>query len=222
MALTIAAIRMRVLGVMINYRTAELTAKAATILLRELEKVGDSHLLVLDNDSQDGSFQRLTEASQNLGWGDRATVMAAERNGGYGYGINVAAKYGLGLSDPPDYIYVLNSDAFADEGSLRRMVAYMDAHTEVGVAGNDVRGPDGMVQGAAFRFPTLWSEVEGNARLGVLTKILQRHVVALGTAPESRDVDWIPGTSMLIRRQVFEQVGFFDEGFFLYFEEVDF
>lgn len=213
---------MRVLGIMINYRTPELTAKAADCLLAELEAVGDSHLLIIDNDSQDGSLEVLNAESANRAWGARVSIIASPRNGGYGYGINVGAAWGLSREDLPQYIYVLNSDAFADTASLRKMLAYMNNHADVGLAGNDIRGTQGEVQASAFRFPTVLSEVEAYAQLGVFSKLLARRVVSLPCSDAHREVDWVPGTSMLIRRETWNQVGPFDEGFFLYFEEVDY
>ena len=93
-----------------------MTAKVATALLPELAAAGTFHLYVVDNDSRDGSFERLTEAAVTEGWGDRVTVVAAPHNGGYGAGINVAVNRACAGTDKPDYIYVLNSDAIADPG----------------------------------------------------------------------------------------------------------
>jgi N-acetylglucosaminyl-diphospho-decaprenol L-rhamnosyltransferase len=213
---------MRVLGIMINYRTAELTAKAADCLLAELDAVGDSHLLIIDNDSQDGSLDVLHAEASKRGWGTRATVIGSPRNGGYGYGINVGAKWGFQQGNDPHYLYVLNSDAFADTQSLRNMVVYMDEHPEAGLAGNDIKGTHGEVQAAAFRFPTVASEIEAYAQLKLFSTLLRDRVVSLGHSSLDRQVDWVPGTSMLIRSEAWHHVGPFDEGFFLYFEEVDY
>lgn len=217
---------MRVLGIMINYRTAELTAKAADCLLAELDEVGDSHLLIIDNDSQDGSLEILQREANKRGWGSRATVIGAPRNGGYGYGINFGAKWGFQQGKQegkaPQYLYVLNSDAFADTRSLRNMISYMDAHPEAGLAGNDIRGTHGEVQAAAFRFPTVASEIEAYAQLKLFSTLFRDRAVSLGQSDSHRQVDWVPGTSMLIRSQAWHHVGPFDEGFFLYFEEVDY
>ena len=213
---------MRLLAIMINYRTAELTAKAADCLLAELDVIGDCHLLVIDNDSQDGSLEVLEREAEQRGWGSRVTVVGAPRNGGYGYGINVGVHWGMQQPNPPAYIYVLNSDAFAVASSLRKMLSYMDSHPDVGVTGNDICGMAGEVQAAAFRFPTALSELEAYAQNKVLSKLLAGRVVSLGKADVDRQVDWVPGTSMLIRSEAWKQVGPFDEGFFLYFEEVDY
>jgi GT2 family glycosyltransferase len=104
---------------------------------------------------------------------------------------------------------------------MRRLVSFMDSHPDAGLVGSTVHGPAGDVQAHAFRFPTLWSEIEGTANWGPISRVLKDHQVPL--SPEaSTEVDWVPGTSMLLRREVFTTTGLFDQGFFLYFEEVDF
>ena len=90
------------------------------------------------------------------------------------------------------------------------------------MAGCNIRGHDGVSQGAAFQFPSALSELHDNAQLGLLARLLPRRSAALPTPTETTEVDWISGTSMLIRRALFDDIGLFDEGFFLYFEEVDF
>lgn len=199
-----------------------MTARAADALLPELAAAGSGHVYIVDNDSRDGSLETLHRHAEKRGWGERVSVLAAPRNGGYGYGINLAIERALASGDPPEYIYVINSDAFADEGSIARLVAFMDAHPEAGIAGSHIHGPDGTSQGAAFRFPSVWSELESTAGLGALSRLLSRHIVSVPAPSEHRRIDWIPGTSMLIRRAALDQVGLFDEDFFLYYEETDF
>jgi N-acetylglucosaminyl-diphospho-decaprenol L-rhamnosyltransferase len=213
---------MKIAGIIVNYRTAELTAQSSNALLADLARVGSSHLFVVDNDSRDGSYESLRAVAKRDGWAERATLIAAPRNGGYGYGINLAVRKALALPDPPDYIYALNSDAFCTPDALPRLVAFMDAHADAGIAGSRIQYPDGTLQAAAFRFPSIASEIEHLAGLGILSRTLKQRVVPMPLPSESQPVDWVPGTSMLVRRSVFEQVGLFDEGFFLYFEETDF
>jgi GT2 family glycosyltransferase len=82
--------------------------------------------------------------------------------------------------------------------------------------------PDGRPWPIAFRFPTIWSEIDEGVNWGLVTKLLNRWVVSreMGDRPER--VDWLPGASMMIRRSVIDQLGGLDEAYFLYFEEVDF
>jgi GT2 family glycosyltransferase len=179
-------------------------------------------IYLVDNASGDDSVPLLEEAAKKHAWQGEVELIEAPRNGGYGYGINQAVRRALALSAPPTYLYVLNSDAFADPGSLARLVAFMEAHPDAGLAGSHIHGPDGKTQVAGFRFPTLWSELEDAAAFGLLTRLLRRHVVSLALPDADREVDWISGSSMLIRRSAFEKSGLFDESYFLYFEEVDF
>ncbi len=213
---------MRLAAIFVNYRTPELTLTAVTKLLAELSDVGEHHILVVDNDSQDGSVEAISAGIQERGLSKAVTVLAAPRNGGYGYGINFAVAYAGKLPSPPAYFYIINTDAVPDPGSVRKLVDFMDAHPDAGLAGSVVHGPEGDVQGAAFRFPTVLSELDDGAKLGIVSKLVRRHVVAMPTPAQSVEVDWVPGTSMLVRAEVFSGGVAFDEDFFLYFEEIDF
>ena len=212
----------RVAATVVNYRTPELAAKTVTSLLSQLRLLGPPHLYLVDNASGDDSLEHFRRVGERDGWGNSVTVVASGRNGGYGYGINLALRQAQAQADPPDYLYVLNSDAVADEGTPSRLLDFMDGDPRVGIAGSRIHGPDGATQVTAFRFPSVLGELEQAARLGLATRLLHRHRIAMPEPATSCEVDWISGTSMLIRRQVFEQIGAFDEGFFLYFEETDF
>jgi GT2 family glycosyltransferase/serine acetyltransferase len=206
--------------VIVNFRTAEATIEGVAALLASLERIPGSQIVVVDNRSGDGSLERLRAA---LG-GPSATpvsVVDAGHNGGYGFGINVGVRHALASAHPPRYVYIINPDAVAEPGSLAALVAFLDANPGVGLAGSLIRGPAGEVQGQAFRFPTLWSEIEANARVGSISRLLSRHIVSLKPSA-TIEVDWVPGTSMLVRTEVFTSGIWFDAGFFLYFEEIDF
>jgi N-acetylglucosaminyl-diphospho-decaprenol L-rhamnosyltransferase len=213
----------KIAGVFVNYRTADLTIQAVNALLNELRPWGTYHVFVVENDSRDGSLAQLTTAVREFeAWRDHVSVLAAPRNGGYGYGINLAVRKALEGPDVPDYFYVINTDAFADPGSIATLVRFMDAHADVGMGGSRVHGPDGVTQGAAFRFPGVLGELEQAACIGLVSRLLRGHMISMPTPTQNLEVDWLPGTSMLIRREVFDRGVFFDEDFFLYFEEVDF
>jgi GT2 family glycosyltransferase len=211
---------MNVVAIVVNYRTAEAAIQSVQALLVELAKLGDSKVIVVDNDSPDDSFERLTRAASELGWAPRVLVIPSGFNGGYGYGINVGAREAMGWPTPPRYLYIINSDASPLPGAIERLVQFMDDNPSVGLAGSTVHNDDGSFV-SAFRFPSLFSEFESNANLGVVSRLLERHRVPLAPPGQTTPVDWVPGTSMLIRSAAFAQVGRFDEDFFLYFEEID-
>ncbi len=214
---------MRLLTVIVNFRTADMTADsvdAAVKALSVLDRV-DWSVAVVDNDSGDGSHEKLLEHARKRGWGNRVEVFESGHNGGFGYGNNFAIRKGLASERPPDLVYLLNSDAFPAEDAVLRLVAYLDAHPDVGIAGSYIHGVDGIPHMTAFRFPSLMSELTESLRLSLVKRVLDRYLVQMPLPDQDTVLDWVAGCSMMIRRQVFEAIGLFDEHFFLYFEETD-
>jgi N-acetylglucosaminyl-diphospho-decaprenol L-rhamnosyltransferase len=211
-------VTVKLLCVVLNYKTADMTIGAVRAALRELEPFPDARIDVVDNDSGDGSFDKL---SAEFAGHPRVTVLETGHNGGFGYGNNYALRRALAAADPPEYLYILNSDAFPDRGAIRELVEYLDAHPEVGIAGSYIHGERGDPHVTAFRFFSLASELEGTMKLGVITKVLGHHAVPIGIPERTGEVDWLAGASMMMRRTMLEEVGLFDETFFLYFEETD-
>ena len=209
-----------VLTVILNYRTPAMTLDAVEAALTEMADIA-GEIVVVDNDSGDGSFETISAAVAAAGWHGRVRVVAAGRNGGYGAGNNVGIRAGLSGGGRPDYVYILNSDAFPDAGAIRRLVDDLERHPDVGFAGSYIHGPDGEPHATAFRFPTLWSEFEGAARVGPISRLLARHIVALPIPEIRRPVDWLAGASVMMRRTMLDAIGLFDERFFLYFDETD-
>lgn len=211
---------MELVCVILNYRTPEMTLKAARAARVALAKL-DYRIDIVDNDSGDGSEDHLRQAVESEGWANVQVLQTGE-NGGFGFGNNFAIRRALASDDPPDFIYILNSDAFPEPDAVRTLLDFMNERPEVGIAGSSIHGPDGEPHLTAFRFPTLSSEVVGSFRLGALERVLRDVEVPIRPPPRcTQRVDWVAGASMMIRREVLEQVGLFDESFFLYFEETD-
>ena len=214
---------MKLLVVIVNFRTADLTLRGLAHLLPDMQAlagVGVS-VTVVDNDSGDGSYEKLCAEVEARGWGDRVQVVASGHNGGFGYGNNVAIRRALAQPDPPDYVYLHNPDAHVRPGALRTMLEFLDAHPEVGVAGTRIHDPGAGQHASAFRFPSVLSEIEGGLRFGPVSRLLRKHSVWADAPDHTAEVDWVSGASAFFRREVFETVGLFDENFFLYFEETD-
>lgn len=208
-----------VLAVVLNYRTPDLTVKAVEAALREMEGIAGA-VTVVDNDSGDGSFEQLVAAVHTRGW-SRVRVLQSGRNGGYGAGNNFGIRHGLPDGSAPDYVYILNSDAFPEPGAIRSLVDHMEKHPQVGFCGSRIHGDDGAYHQTAFRFPTVFSEFESSAGTGPISRLLKRYIVPLPEPTEVQEVDWMAGASLLVRMRVLDAVGAFDERFFLYFEETD-
>ena len=83
--------RVKVVSVTVNYKTPNLTVRAIQSELADVSKL-DGRIMLVDNDSQDGSFEFISEAVESRGWSERVTVIKAPRNGGFGFGNNFAIK----------------------------------------------------------------------------------------------------------------------------------
>ncbi len=206
-----------VLCVILNWRTAEMTRRAAEAALIAMDGI-DGALTIVDNDSQDDSFDALSASFSDH---PRVRVIQSGRNGGYGAGNNVGIRAGLPDGTAPDYIYILNSDAFPAPDAIRILRDYLDTRPGVGFAGSHIHGPDGEPHTTAFRFPSALGELEGAARTGPLTRLLRRWVVAPPLPATTQRVDWLAGASVMMRGTVLDRIGLFDETFFLYYEETD-
>lgn len=206
----------------VNYRTAQLTISCLRSLAQELQTMPNTQVVVVDNNSGNGSVEAIQQAIEQEGWSQWARLLASPQNGGFSYGNNLVIRPALASETPPDYLWVLNPDTEIRPGALQKLVEFMQDHPQAGICGSSFEEANGDPWPIAFRFPTLLSELESGLRLGFVSKLLSRWCVAQVMTDQPAQVDWLPGASMLIRRQVFETVGLMDEGYFLYFEETDF
>lgn len=206
-----------VLCIVLNWRTAEMTRRAVEAALVAMAGV-EGAITIVDNDSRDGSFEALSTAFAGH---PRVRVLQSGQNGGYGAGNNFGIRAGLPDGRAPDYVHILNSDAFPAPDAIRVLRDYLDAHPGVGLAGSFIHGPDGAPHITAFRFPSALGELEVAAQTGPVTRLLRRWVVAPPLPATTGPVDWLAGASVMMRRSMLDRIGLFDETFFLYYEETD-
>jgi GT2 family glycosyltransferase len=208
--------------IIVNYRTADLVVQCLRSLADEVRVVPGCRVVVVDNDSRDGSAARLRTAIDAEGWGAWAELMPLDRNLGFAGGNNAALRPILSAGTPPDYLLLLNPDTYIRPGAVRSLVEFMERRPDVGLAGGRNEEPDGTPIRSAFRFFTMRSELEDGLRLGLVSRLLRNSLVAPPVRDEEHEVDWVAGACLIVRREVFEAVGLMDEGYFLYYEEVDF
>lgn len=176
----------------------------------------------MDNASGDGSVEKIAQAIAAAGWDNWASLLPSETNGGFAYGNNLAIRPALQSAAPPPYFMLLNPDTEVRPHALKTMIDFMVEHPDVGIVGSGIEAVDGALWPITFRFPSIFSELDNVLRLGIVSKLLAKWVVAQKMTNEAQPVDWLPGASMMIRREVFETVGLMDEEYFLYYEETDF
>ncbi len=211
-----------ILTIILNYRTPELTLRAAEAAMREMQGLS-GEILIVDNYSDDGSFNVIRDEAAARGWfeGHRLRLLQSPRNGGFGAGMNFGMMAGLSDGSQPDYYYLLNSDAFPEAKAIQHLRDFLTTNPKAGMVGSYVHGVDGTPHATAFRFPSITGEFEGAVRTGIISRLLKNSIVALPIPETETRVDWTAGASLMIRRQVIEEIGGFDETFFLYFEETD-
>lgn len=214
--------RPTLLTIILNYKTAPMTCRAADAAVKAMDGIA-GEIVIVDNDSGDGSYEELSAFVADRGWttDNRVRVLQSGRNGGFGAGNNVGIRAGLSDGQSPDYIYVQNSDAFPAPDAIRLLLDRLETTPDAGFAGSYIHGEDGDPHLTTFRFPSIASEFESAIRFGPVSRLLGKHAVPVPTPGESCEVDWLAGASLMMRRSVLDEIGLFDETFFLYFEETD-
>lgn len=213
---------MRLLIVIVNFRTASLVIDCLRSLDQPMRDLPGSKVVVTDNASGNNSVQQISRAVADNGWGDWAQIIQLDSNGGFARGNNEAIEPALASNDPPQFVLLLNPDTVVHPGAVSSLLAFMESHPRVGIAGSRLEHPDGSPQRSAFRFHSVLSELESGFRLGLLSRMLARYVVAPPVSEEACQTDWVAGASMMIRKEVFDAIGLLDDKYFMYFEEVDF
>jgi len=163
----------------------------------------EAEIVVLDNASEDGSADSVRERFPDV------RVIAQSHRAGFGVNHNTVIRATTGR-----YVYVLNEDTTAGDWGFEALTAYLDDHPRVAALGPRIVYPDGRLQDSAWRFPTPLVSTISLATLGRLG-------VTQSRGDEPRAVDWVMGAAVMLRREALDEVGLFDESFFLYSEEVD-
>jgi N-acetylglucosaminyl-diphospho-decaprenol L-rhamnosyltransferase len=201
------------LGVsIVSYRTPELLRRCLAAVAEHRTDL-ELEVMVVDNASGDGSADMV---ASEFAW---VHVIRNQHNVGFGPGHNQALR-----ALHARHFLVLNSDTEPRRGALPTLVRYLDAHADVAVVGPRLVYPDGRVQPSRRRFPTtatLFLESTQLQRFWPRNAVLDRYYVHDRDDVTEQDVDWLVGACLCVRASAAEQVGLFDERYFLYSEEID-
>lgn len=209
--------------IIVNYRTSKLIIDCLSSLHKERSIFCCFNVVVVDNSSGDNSIQYLTDEIAKREWNTWVSLLALNKNGGFAYGNNRAIEKILASTQVPDYLWLLNPDTVVHTGACKCLVEFLETHPDVGIAGSRLEDGDGTVLISAFRDHSVMGEFLAGMRLGFLDALCSRWLVAfLSVSTGPYRTDWVSGASMMVRREVFEQVGLLDEEYFMYYEEVDF
>jgi hypothetical protein len=177
-----------------------------------LDSVRGHDIVVVDHGSTDGTLEFLRERHPGV-------RVIEQENRGMGGGNNTGMRAGSGR-----YFFLLNSDAWVVGDGLAALVSYADAHPEAAVVGPRLRNTDGTLQRSVRAEPTLWrlaTEYLFIRKLAPRSRHLNPLYAGGFDHDAEREVDWLYGPALLVRRDAADAVGLFDEDFFMFSEEVD-
>jgi len=170
-------------------------------------------VIVVDQQSLDGSPE-MVEAEF-----PEARLVRQAPNLGFAGGNNVAYRHATGR-----YFLLLNSDTVVAPGWLTELIRYADAHPRAGLIGPKLLNPDGTLQYSCRRFPTLAAGIFRHTpleRFEPKGRFTGDYLMREWDHETAREVDWLSGACLLARRDMIDQIGGLDDGYFMYFEDVD-
>lgn len=206
--------------VIVNFRTPDLALRSLAALAEERGRVGDLRVVMVDGGSDDGSAETLAAGLADAAFADWVEWMPLPINGGFSWANNQAILHLLQGRDPPEFIHLLNPDTIIHPGAVAALLDELRAHPRCAAAGSLLLDMDGSPSGSAFRFPSLMREYCQAARFHPLNRLLRVAPVVMQSA-RAAEAEWVTGASVMLRCSALDQIGLFDDGFFLYFEEVE-
>lgn len=181
--------------------------------LRDVAAEARIETIVVDNNSEDRSAQMVEAEFPEV------KLIAMSVNLGFGRAHNKAFEVARG-----EVLFPLNSDAVMHEGCFTWVLELLRSDPNIGIVGPKLLNPDGSLQYSARRFPTPMAALFRNTLLGKLfpkNKYTRDYLMTDWAHDEPLDVDWVSGAAFAFRRDLFEQIGGFDERFFMFLEDVD-
>jgi GT2 family glycosyltransferase len=212
--------------VIVTWNVRDLALDALRTLYDDLAGVAAwrTRVMVVDNASSDGTADAIRAAFP------QTEVIASADNLGFVRANNLAMRElgfgrGLPLEQLPRAVYLLNPDTRTHVGATPRLYDFLNAHRACGLIGARLAYEDGSLQHSAFTFPglrQLWVELFPTPGRLIESRFNGRYPRAC-YAPNGQPfrVDFVLGATMMLKREMIESVGMFDEGFFMYCEEID-
>lgn len=199
--------------VILNYKTKHLLR----LVLRNIKQLAmpvSYEVIVVDNASNDGSVSMVSQLYPEV------RLIVSPTNTGHAKGNNLGIAQARG-----EYVVIMNSDIiFFNQQDIISIIHYLDTHPAVALLGPQLRNADDSIQYSCFRPYSLFTPLYRRTPLGKLTFAqhdLAQHLMTDFDHQSVREVDWLLGAALVIRKAVLDQVGMFNESFFLYFADYE-
>ena len=194
--------------IIVNWNTCDYLDRCLESL-QQYSRSSDFEIIVVDNASQDGSIAMLQERYPNV------RIVESTKNLGFAAGNNLAIR-----ESHAEWIFLLNPDTVLNQDVLNKLTSFFVSNPDAGAVSPKLINPDGTLQVSSWPFPTLFREFWRLFHLDLLYPISQ-YPRKIWEQQTPQAVGYVQGTAILLRREVFDQVGLFDEDYFMYTEEVD-
>ncbi len=202
---------MKVSIIIVNYRVPKLL-KACLESIKANVKA-ECEVIVTDNASNDGSVEMIRN---EFPW---VKLIANPTNDGFAAGNNLALPKATG-----QYVFYLNPDAEVIGDAVDKLVRYLDTHKTVGLVAPKLINTDGSLQKSVHKYYSFWDTLIDNRLFPYVfknAKWFQKINYAFWLHNEERDIDWAKGAALMVRKSILDELGAFDEQFWIYGEEID-
>lgn len=198
--------------IVLSWNTRALLVNCLESLMSQTGRLA-FEVIVADNASEDGSREMVAALFP------RVTLVVNSTNVGFGSGNNAALPHASGR-----FVMFLNSDTVVTDGALDALVTFADSSPDIGIVGAKLLNGDGTLQYSCRRYPNLGAGFFRSTPLGKLfprNQFAADYMMTDWDHATPRDVDWVSGAALMIRRALIDQIGCFDEAFYMYCEDVD-
>jgi N-acetylglucosaminyl-diphospho-decaprenol L-rhamnosyltransferase len=204
--------------VVVTWNVRALVLEALATLFADLAQSGlTADVYVVDSASSDGTPDEVRRAFPQV------KLTASAQNLGFGAANNVAIRQ-IMAHDPPPVVYLLNPDTRTHPGATMHLYRHLLSDARIGLVGAQLAYEDGTFQHGAFGFPglrQLWAEFFPTPGRFIEGRFNGRYPQQVYERGDPFPVDLVLGATMMLRREVIAATGMFDEGFFMYCEEID-
>jgi len=197
--------------IIVNWNVKDLLRDCLASIQNNQENI-ELEVIVVDSASSDDSTEMV---EKEFPW---ARLIKSDQNLGYPRGNNVGILASCGRN-----ILILNPDTVILDDALAVMSDYLDNHIDVGALGPQLLNADGSIQSSRRRFPSLMTGLLESTWLEDVApqRIMRSYYAKDMPDDQENDVDWVTGACLMVPRRIIDQVGLFDEGYFMYSEELD-
>jgi len=196
--------------IVVNYNGKDILCNCVESIYKNSPTI-NFEIILVDNASSDGSVEMVKKEFPEV------RVLVNQENKGFSFANNRGIEMAKG-----DYMLLLNNDTLILPGQLDIMLNFMQEHQDVGAVGPKLLNPDGSFQLSFWPFPNLFTEFNRRiinlfafANYRFFKDLLEKFYI------KEKEVDWVSGACLMVRRKTIEDVGILDENFFMYFEDVD-